>query len=487
MLDWKSTHQQARLEEKLDDGVVRCHLSPRNCKIRDGKLGFCKVRGNVGGRLVTYNFGKGVHITEEVIETEAVNHYAPGARILSLGNIGCMLNCGYCQNWKTSQAKYVENSDVYLYTPEQVVETAKRHDIRMLSWTYNDPVVWHEFILATAKLAQQEGILNLYKSAFFITPEAIDELLPVIDIFSVSIKAIDDVYYRKVTTGWLEPVLEGVKQVHRAGKHVELSNLMVTDLSDSEESARKMADFVLTELDASVPLHFVRFHPDYRMRDTIRTPIPRLLRAQEVAREMGVEHVYLGNVYDSKATDTNCNDCNNLLVTRFGLNAKILGLDEKGCCKNCGKDAHFVLNDANKGSHQFVDELPDENLTTNSFDWRGDVCSLHVQILNTHQDTINIYHRRRMKDGGTTQWEVANLAVGESYRFILSKSCDEEVGPEVALPPTAKSNLHEVFDRAHFPTVSLEAEKAPDDKTPMPFFPGNQQSIEKLITKSTPV
>lgn len=164
--NWTLESTPAKLEEILPNGVVKCHLSPRNCVIQEGKVGFCKVRGNRGGRLVTLNYGKGVHSTEETIETEAVFHFAPGERILSLGNIGCMLNCGYCHNWKTSQAKYVTDKDVYYYTPEQVVETALKHGIRVISWTYNDPVVWHEFILDTAKLAKEAGLINLYKSAF---------------------------------------------------------------------------------------------------------------------------------------------------------------------------------------------------------------------------------------------------------------------------------------------------------------------------------
>jgi pyruvate formate lyase activating enzyme len=166
MAIWRDSWQSARLEERLPDGIVRCHLSPRNCKIKNGQNGFCGVRGNRGGRLVTMNYGKSVHITEETIETEAVNHYSPGERILPLGNIGCMLNCKYCHNWKTSQAKYVDDKDVYHYTPEYVVDTALRHGIRCLSWTYNDPVVWHEFVRDTAQLGQEAGLINLYKSAF---------------------------------------------------------------------------------------------------------------------------------------------------------------------------------------------------------------------------------------------------------------------------------------------------------------------------------
>lgn len=468
MENWKERTHPANLEELLQDGTVRCHLSPRNCLIKEGGHGFCGVRANRNGRLVSLNYGKGVHPTEETIETEAVNHFAPGERILSLGNIGCMLNCSYCHNWKTSQARFVSDKDVHYFTPEQVVETAERHGIRCLSWTYNDPVVWQEFIIDTARIAKERGMINLYKSAFFITPEAVEELLPYMDIFSISIKSMSPEYYRKITTGWLEPVLEATKQVFKAGKHVEVSTLMVTDLSDDEETAEKVANWVVGELDSSVPLHLVRFHPDYKYTDTIRTPIPRLERAREIARNLGVEHVYLGNVYDTPYSTTFCNGCNAQLVTRYGLNAKVIGLDERGHCTGCGLDAHFkLMPPANQPEE--VDNLPATDLQTRSFDWHGDIRSLHARIVNPTQSPNRIFFRRKNLSG-PTKWRVVRLQPGESYRFIIAKSSMDELGPEIAMPADFESNLHEVFDRAHFPTVAVEEAAAESDITPLPAF-----------------
>ncbi|HEX3761371.1 MAG TPA: AmmeMemoRadiSam system radical SAM enzyme [Kofleriaceae bacterium] len=468
-MTWRDDHQQARLEERLPDGVVRCHLSPRNCVLKPGQHGFCGVRANRDGQLVTMNYGKSVHATEETIETEAVNHYAPGERILSMGNIGCMLNCSYCHNWKTSQAKYVSDRDVFRYTPEQVVDIALRHGIRVLSWTYNDPVVWHEFVRDTAMLAQRSGLINLYKSAMFITPEAIDELLPYIDIFSISIKALDPEYYRRITKGRLEPVLDAAKQVYRAGKHVEISTLMITDLTDDETTARKIAGWVLAELDDAVPIHFVRFHPDYRMRDTVRTPIPRLIRAREIAREMGARHVYLGNVYDTPYSDTTCHGCGSLLVQRYGLSATRIGLDARGHCAGCGRDAQIKLL-PDRDVPSAVREAPGE-LVCKSFEWYGDIRAIHVQVKNPASTPVNIYVRRTRRDGERMPWRVITLAGHDSHRFIVAKSDGDELGCEVGVPPDVRSVLHEVFDRAHFPTVAVDdARKVRGDVAPLPLF-----------------
>lgn len=482
---WMESSRPALLEEKLADNVVRCHLSPRNCLIKEGGSGFCKVRANRGGNLVTLNYGKGVHHTEETIETEAVFHYAPGERILSMGNIGCMLNCGYCHNWKTSQARYVSDKDVHYYTPEQVIEIAQRHGIKMLSWTYNDPVVWHEFIIDTAKLAQQVGIKNLYKSAFYISPEGVDELLPYIDIFSISIKAIDPEYYRKITTGTMKPVLEATKQVYKAGKHVEVSTLMVTDISDDEESAKKITNWVMNDLDDTVPMHFVRFHPDYKMTNTIRTPIPRLIRAKEVALEMGAQHVYIGNIYDPEAANTNCNKCGGLLVTRYGLNANIIGLDDKGCCKTCGHNAHFKMSQS-KSEYKYVDTLPisTKKHSTKNFEWRGDINSVHIQAINTNNNLQNFYVRRIFSNAEPSPWRVFPLEKNESYRFIISKGNEKEEGLEVVIPEEINSNLHEVFDRAHFPTESVEeVGLANTDISPLLKFSGKTDFHETYLNQ----
>jgi pyruvate formate lyase activating enzyme len=467
--EWQSGGHPARLYTPLDDGSVQCHLSPRNCVIKPGKTGYCRVRGNLDGRLVTLNYGKSVAMTEESIETEAVYHYAPGARILSMGNIGCMMHCDYCHNWRTSQARYVTDDQVHRYTPESVVEEALDRGIRVLSWTYNDPVVWHEFVLDTARLAREHGLINLYKSAFFISLAAASELLDVIDIFSISIKSMDPGFYRRVTKGWLEPVLEATEYVYRRGKHVEVSNLVVTDANDTVDQTARIADWVLTSLDSSVPLHYVRFHPDYKYTSVGRTPIDRLEAAREDALARGIEYCYLGNVYDSDATNSYCPRCGAMVVQRYGLLAQPVGLMSDGSCSNCRAPLPFKLIEAPAAQEDEV-ERPTRDWPVHHHRWRGDVRAVHVEV---HNATGNVASAQVSVLGGARDGSLLRnvpIMSGRSFRFICCKSHQDDEGITVAHPPGLAVNYYDVYDRAHFPTMAVGRAEPIGDATPGPVF-----------------
>ena len=456
---WTISNHPARLWTPMDDDRVVCHLSPRNCTLREGQYGFCGVRRNIGGKLVTLNYGCATQMTLESIETEAVFHFAPGAEILSLGNLGCMMNCDYCHNWQTSQAKFVSRGDVHYYTPEQVVDYAAEQGVSILSWTYNDPVVWHEFVLDAGRLARERGMTNLYKSAFFISLEGARELCEVVDIFSVSLKTMNEALYRKISKGWLPPVLDATRLVYEEGKHVEISNLMVTDSNDSVDEAKALAEWVLENLSDRVPLHFVRFHPDYKYTHVGRTPIDRLYAAREAALEMGIKYCYLGNVYDDQAGTTLCSECGVTLVKRYGLNTEVVGLDSNGNCQACGASADM------RGP--IVPRLADKLVTTalDTADaqqeinvvWEDDVNACHVEVVNglsAHDnDGVTVLYSRLAPDG-TSRGPFAKQFVGRHHRFILSKAADDEIGICLELDERHGVQVFRVFDRAHYPTQS---------------------------------
>lgn len=342
-LSMKDTRKEAYLYDRLENSKVKCNVCPRRCVIVPDQVGFCKVRKNIDGTLYTQNYGKATHITTERIEAEAVFHYKPGAKILSLGNFGCNLDCDYCQNWVYSQFQYTPEESIEEYTIDQVVQRAKDEQIGILSWTYNDPAVWFEFVIDTAREARKQGLKNLFKSAFFLTREAVEKLCEVIDVFAVSIKAMDEEYYRKFTKGWLQPVLDNARLIHSRKIHLEVSNLVVTGLTNNVPSYDLMIDFMLRDLSPQIPIHFTRFHPDYKYMHVEKTPIEDVMTARKRAADRGITYPYIGNAFESDGLNTYCPGCHTLLVERFGLSTYIqeaLTADSK--CGKCGHQTPII-------------------------------------------------------------------------------------------------------------------------------------------------
>jgi pyruvate formate lyase activating enzyme len=341
-LDCMDTSKEAYFYEKIGNQRVQCGLCPRRCIIRENEVGFCKVRKNIDGILYAQSYGKATHITIERIEVEALFHFRPGEKILSLGNFGCNLDCDYCQNWIYSQYQYTPPEYIQSYSSQQVIETALENDIHILSWTYNDPAVWFEFVIDTAREAKKYKLLNLFKSAFFLTKEAVEELCKVIDVFAISIKAMDENYYKKFTKGWLPPVLENTKLVHQKKKHYEISNLVVTGLTNNDDNYDKMINFILTDLSNETPIHFTRFHPDYKYMSTEKTPEKDVIRARNRALESGLKYAYIGNSFSGEALNTYCPVCQELLIERYGLHTYIKDSLDCNVCKNCGYQIKMI-------------------------------------------------------------------------------------------------------------------------------------------------
>lgn len=445
-MHWRSLAPSAKVE---------CGLCPRHCRPSPGQSGFCQVRGNRGGEMMTFNYGRSVQVAQESIETEAVFHWGPGSRILSLGNIGCMMNCTYCHNWQTSQVKYLDPTSVHQYTPEQVVDIALEHDIKILSWTYNDPVVWHEFVLDTARLAARQGIANLYKSAFYIEEKPAAELIEVMDIFSISLKSMSPDLYRKVTKGTLEPVLARIEQVHRSGRHLEISQLLVTDLNDAEGEIRKTARWVRDHIGPETPMHFVRFHPAYQYTHTGRTPVKRLLRAREIAREEGMRHIYLGNLYRDGVADTRCSYCKETLVRRFGLSVDIIGLSETGRCQACGT-ASPITQPFFDRDHTARDLIVPPEVTESTYHWNEEVNALHVVLESPGDERVQLF----VHTLPGSQPRVVSLGRGLN-RAMIARSFATEAGVRIRWSSRHRIRLLPVLDRAHFPvrdeTVDVSA------------------------------
>lgn len=433
----------------LADGRVECRLCPRHCRLENGQMGYCGVRGAVGGALHTFNFGLALAATEEMIETEAVVHYSPGSRILSLGNIGCMMSCVFCQNWETSQIKHLDPRHIHHYTPQQLVDLCRKNQIGIISWTYNDPVVWHEFVVETSRLARQNGIKTLYKSAFYIESAPVDELIDCIDIFSLSLKSLSAAFYRESTKAELEPVLSRIKQVAASNRHLEISYLMIPGLNDSQDDLRRMIDWVLKNVGDQGVLHLVAFHPAYQYTQVERTQLSALIAAREMALAMGMRRVYLGNTQQSGANDSICTGCGAILVRRYGLIAQPDQIDGEGCCTRCGRPSPIIAPLAGV-QPQRVPENGSDLKQSLEFHWHSEAQSVHV----VRSAGSAVDDRIRLRPLGDHP-VVERTMSGGLDRFIVARQSADDKGVVISWESENQYQIAPLLDRAHYPVASL--------------------------------
>jgi pyruvate formate lyase activating enzyme len=292
--DTNTLHRALFYDRKVG-GLVRCTLCPNFCSLSDGQTGICRARRNVGGELYSMVYGKIATAHLDPIEKKPFFHFLPGAQAFSLATPGCSMRCLFCQNWEISQAYpwEIRTADA---TPEQVVDAAVREGARVIAYTYSEPVIFYEYVLDIAKLARARGLRNVIVSNGYINPEPLKQLLPYIDAFKVDFKAFNPAFYKEITGGEVQPVLEAMKTIHAQGAWLEIVTLLVPGKNDSEEEVRQLARWVRENLGRDVPLHFTRFHPQHRMRNVPPTPERTVIRAWEIAREEGLNFVYTGNI-----------------------------------------------------------------------------------------------------------------------------------------------------------------------------------------------
>lgn len=282
--------REALYYEKMHGNRVHCHLCPYECQIPPDGKGACGVRQNVDGILYSLIYGKTTGIALDPIEKKPLYRYHPGEQILSLGTRGCNLHCDFCQNWHISQDVDGPMENI---TSEEVVERTKELGSFGIAYTYNEPFIWYEFVLDTAKIARQNGLKNVLVTNGFVNPGPLEGMLPYVDAMNIDLKAFDEDFYVKVCRGRLKPVLDVIK-ISAKACHVELTNLIIPTLNDSENSVRKMVDWIYSNLGPEVPLHLSKYFPCYNM-DLPPTPIETLKKAERIAKEK-LRFVYLGNL-----------------------------------------------------------------------------------------------------------------------------------------------------------------------------------------------
>ncbi len=324
-----------RWHHDVEDGKVQCDLCPRHCRLHEGQRAFCFVRQNVGGQIYLSSYGRATGFCVDPIEKKPLNHFFPGSAVLSFGTAGCNLGCKFCQNWDISKARDVERlSDAA--TPEQVAEAAREAGADAVAFTYNDPVIFAEYAIDTAKACRERGVKSVAVTAGYVTESARADFFRYIDAVNVDLKAFTPEFYRKVCYAEIEPVLDTLRYlVRETDVWVEVTTLLIPGQNDGPEEVARLCDFILSELGPNVPLHFSAFHPDFRMLDVPATPPATCLRARAQALEAGLNYVYSGNIHDPTSQATCCPGCGAVVVSRDWYDIGSYDLDS-GKCGACG-------------------------------------------------------------------------------------------------------------------------------------------------------
>ncbi len=326
--------REARYYTKLTDNKVRCLLCPRTCLVADGKRGYCRVRENRGGIYHTLVYGRLCAINNDPIEKKPLFHFLPGTTALSVATVGCNIHCKFCQNWNISQAR-PESIDFQYYSPENLARLAKQVGSPTIAYTYTEPTVFTEYIYDTAVAARRLGIRNVVISNGFINEQPLGDLCQVVDAIKIDFKAYSDDFYKNVTDGQLQPVLNSLLRVKQSGVWLEMVNLIIPTQNDDPLMLRGMCQWIAANLGTEVPIHFTRFHPQYRMQNLPATPILALETAHQIAQATHLKYAYIGNVPGHRAENTYCPNCQKLLLERSGYTITTNNLS-RGRCRFCG-------------------------------------------------------------------------------------------------------------------------------------------------------
>jgi pyruvate formate lyase activating enzyme len=315
--------------------IIKCLLCAQACVLKNGERGRCRARINQNGVMKSLVYGRPVAIHVDPVEKKPFYHFLPGSNAFSLGTAGCPLSCRFCQNWEISQAK-PEDIRTSVYSPEEIVSSADRKRCPVIAFTYNEPTVFIEYLTDIARKGRKQRMKSALVSCGFMNSRPLDEMCEVLDAIKIDLKGFSSDFYRDVCGAELEPVLRSIKQISKKGVHLEIVNLVVPTLNDSQPMMTRLIEWVAGEIGPDVPLHFPRFHPAYQMLQLPPTPVSTLEKAYEMARSKGIHYPYVGNVPSHPGNHTYCPSCGKTVVERTGffiLSNRIMN----GKCTFCGR------------------------------------------------------------------------------------------------------------------------------------------------------
>lgn len=324
-----------KYQHTLENNKIQCLVCPRNCKLKEGQSGFCSIRKNIGGQMVLTSYGYNTGLAIDPIEKKPLYHFYPGSKVLSFGTLGCNMGCAFCQNWQTTKSH--ADSKLLNYTePRKIAELAKEYNCKSVAFTYNDPSIFFEYAIDTAKCCHELGIKTIAVTAGYINPGPRKELFEHIDAANIDLKSFSEEFYKKYCLAHIEPILDTIKYVkNETNCWLELTTLLIEGANDSDEEIEKECKWIKDNLGVETPLHFSAFHPDYKVLDKKQTGYPTLLRAYKIAKRVGLRYVYTGNVLNTQTSTTYCHNCTKAIIERTGYEVYENNL-QNGNCKFCG-------------------------------------------------------------------------------------------------------------------------------------------------------
>ena len=328
-------NKEALYYESLPDNKVICKLCPAYCNLSDKKAGICKSRKNIGGKLITDNYGEMVALAIDPIEKKPLYHFHPGSNILSTGANYCNMGCLHCQNWSISQKK----APTKFFSPEQLVNTALNQNSIGVAFTYTEPIIWFEYIKDCAVLLKEAGLKVVLISNGYINPDPLKELIELVDAANIDLKSMSDDFYKRICKAKLNPVLETLKTLAASDVHLEITNLIIPGENDSDTDIKQLVDFV-SSLSDRIPLHLSAYHPEYKMNAPVSDK-KIMLNAYKIASDK-LKYVYIGNLANIDKSNTYCPNCNSLLVKRNFYSVSIENI-KSGVCEKCQSEIDFVF------------------------------------------------------------------------------------------------------------------------------------------------
>ena len=335
--------KEALLYERLDKNKVRCNLCYKRCILKEGQVGLCGVRKNEGGKLYTLIYGVVSSIALDPIEKKPLFHFYPKSLALSLGTWGCNFRCLHCQNWEISYEKLTEEtrSMSKLISPEELIKIAQRYNAHGIAFTYNEPTIWFEYTLDGSKLAKKNGLYTVYVTNGSITSEGLQLISPYLDAMSIDIKAFWENSFKKITgTKGINHILERTIEAKEMGIHVEIVTNVIPGINDSTKEMEELALWIRDNLGKKTPWHITRFYPYLKLSHLPPTPVKTLEKIREIGEKVGLQFVYIGNVFGHPYENTYCPKCKSLVIRRLGYEISEYHV-KNGKCEFCGENLNI--------------------------------------------------------------------------------------------------------------------------------------------------